>query len=241
MNKLSNNRSSIILVAIIIFLLLFALYYYVVLPKQQERDRLEQSVNAVQAEVTALQENINLLVNEQQYEETNMYAMRQKLPMNRMMQQLLLDIEEIEYVSDSKVLAISFNNYDSLVNASNLQDPNVVQPATEAAVAGEVAQGDESIENIEEPADVTETVPVSSVARETLPQELKMVTFNMNIEAPDRENIEDFVKELEGLERAMRIDSISYRLMGESDQLEEQLYDLTTAVVQVTTFFYEGE
>lgn len=238
MNKLSTNRSSFILVVIIILLLLFALYYYVVLPKQQEENRLQQSVNQVQTEVTALQENINVLVNDQQYVETNTYIMRQKVPADRMMQQLLLDIEEIEYVSDSKVLAINFNNYDSLVNASDIQDPSATQPAEETGEAAEeaTANGEEEAQ-----VDVTETVPVSSVAREALPAELKMVTFNMNVEAPDRTNIEMFVKELEELERVMRIDSISYNLMGESDQLEEQMYDLTTAVVQVTTFFYEGE
>lgn len=233
------NRSNLILIAVIILLLLFALYYYVVLPKQQERDQLQQSVNQVQAEVSALQENINLLVNNQQYVEENTYLMRQKLPPNRMMQQLLLDIEEIEYVSDSKVLAINFNNYDSLVNASNIQDPGATEPETD--VAGDVAEAE--TENVEEEAqvNVTETIPVSSVASEALPPELKMVTFNMNVEAPERKNIEEFVKELENLDRVMRIDSISYTLMGESDLLEEQLFDLTTAVIQVTTFFYEGE
>ncbi|MER2105716.1 MAG: potassium transporter [Solibacillus sp.] len=236
------NRSSILLIIIVILLLLFALYYYVILPKKQEEERLQQSVNQVQSEVTALQENIRILVEEQEYVEENTYAMRKKLPPNRMMQQLLLDIEEIEYVSESKVLAVNFNNYDAVVNASTLQDPNVQEVPAEADVAAD-GTAEENTDNVEsqERTDVTEEVPVSTVTRETLQAELKMVTFNMNVEAPDRKNIEAFVKELENLERVMRIDSISYNLLGESDLLEEQLYDLTTAVVQVTTFFYEGE
>ncbi|MER2189607.1 MAG: potassium transporter [Solibacillus sp.] len=236
------NCSSTLLLIIVILLLLFALYYYVILPKKQEEERLQQSVNQVQSDVTALQENIRILVEEQEYVEENTYAMRKKLPPNRMMQQLLLDIEEIEYLSESKVLAVNFNNYDSVVNASTLQDPNVQQVPAEADVVAD-GTAEENTDNVEsqEQTDVTEEVPVSTVTHETLPAELKMVTFNMNVEAPDRKNIEAFVKELENLERVMRIDSISYNLLGESDLLEEQLYDLTTAVVQVTTFFYEGE
>lgn len=237
MNKLTTSRSSVILVVVIILLLLFALYYYLILPKKQEEERLQQSVNQVQEEVTALQENIKVLVDEQQYREENTYAMRRKLPFERMMQQLLLAIEEIEYVADTKVLAINFNNYDSLVNASTLQDPTIEEAPTEMSGTEEAP---ESVEQ-EKQADVTENIPVSTVAREVLPAELKMITFNLNVEAPKRQNIEAFVKELEGLERVMRIDSINYTLMGEMEALEEQLYDLTTATIQVTTFFYEGE
>lgn len=229
------SRSSLLIIAMLVSLLIGAGYYYLILPKQQQEEAILQRIQQTQAEIAALEENINVLQEQDRYVAENMYVLRQKLPFDRMMKELLLAIEEIEYISNSKVLAVNFNNYDAPVNASVLEPP-VEEAATEEAPATE-----QSVEDQDEevPIDVTTSVPVSTISREALPEELKMVTFQMNVEAPDRRNIELFVQELENLARVMRIDSVSYNLMGERDLLEEQLYDLTSAVVQVTTFFYE--
>lgn len=239
MGKLSTSRySSTLLLSVLCLALVFALYYYVVLPKKDEEKQLQQSVNVLQTEVTDLQGRIALIQQQNVAALENTYALRKKVPQSRMMQELLLAIEEIEYVSDSKMLTVSFNNYDSLVMSSSLEDPSVADEVVVNDVQADAGTEEQGAGTTEVPV---EEVPVSSVMRENLPPELKMVTFSMNFEAPERENIEAFVKELEQLERVMRIDTINYNLLGEADMLAENPVDLTTATVQVTTFYYEGE
>lgn len=235
MNKLSGGKNSgILLVTALIAALLFAGYYYVVLPKKTEVEQVQQSVSRLQMGVSTLQDKIELIKQQEEYIATNIYGLRKKVPQNKMLLELLLNLEEIEYISRAKVLSVNFNNYDSLVLDSELGDPNPSVAPTDSQVddIGELT--------IEEQEIQSEQAPVSSISKGNLPAELKMITFNVNIETPSRKNLETFVKELELLERVMRIDTIDYTLAGEVDTFAENASDITTATIQVTTFYYEG-
>ena len=57
--KLSSSKNSgTILFAVLVAVLLFAVYYYIVLPKQEEVDMLESSVNSLRGEDSTLNEQI---------------------------------------------------------------------------------------------------------------------------------------------------------------------------------------
>lgn len=236
MNQLSGGKNSgLLLVSALVLALLFAIYYYVVQPKKEEVAHAESAVNQLQSDVSSLKEKIAVIEENRSKETVNLFALRQKVPQQRAMKELLLSIEEIEFVAQTRVLSLEFNNYDSLVVESTLEDPNKPEEketdqsnsGTEQAVPSE----EESTESV---------LPVSSITRETLPAELKMITFNVEIAAPDQTQIEQFLKEIESLERVMRIDAIHYELPGEEAALVEGQLDIVTADIQVTTFYYEG-
>ena len=66
-----------------------------------------------------------------------------------------------------------------------------------------------------------------------------MITFEIEVESPDYEQLQQFIREIEGLERVMHIDAIEYSLPGEEEMLTEEASPIVAASIQVTTFYFE--
>ncbi|WP_052130329.1 hypothetical protein [Ureibacillus sinduriensis] len=242
--KLSGNKNtSLLLLVALIAALLFAIFYYIVLPKKDNVQSLENSINALQTEIGALQAQIDSSTEESTSDVSNVFEIRQKLPQSRQIDQLLLNLEEIEFVSKTRITSIGFNSYDALVSESAivpLPEEETAEDAAEGQMDGaEVTDTEEAGEG-NETGETVET-PVSEIAAQTLPTELKLITFNLEIEAPDDQNIQVFIEEIENLKRIMHMDSISFTLLGEEGEFREEGNDTVTASIQVTTFYYEGE
>lgn len=203
-------------------LLLFVSYYYFVLPKKDDAKRLQDTVSSLQQEITHLQSQIAVKKSEESQVPENLFALQKKVPQNKDIVTLLLNMEEIELLSASKITGVQFNNYDALVSESGLQDPDTA------------AANSESNANQEE-------LPTSSIAKESLPTALQMVTFTIDFEAMSETRMTMFVKELESLERTVRIDQIDLRVPGEEDLVAEGPPKTISAKIQATTFYYEGE
>lgn len=77
------------------------------------------------------------------------------------------------------------------------------------------------------------------MSAEALPANLKLITFQLDIESPDDEQLQQFIKEIEALERVMHIDTIEYSLPGEEDTLMNDTSTSVSASIQVTTFYFE--
>ena len=244
MNKASSGKTTqLLLIIVLVAALLFAFYYYLVLPKKDERASAESKVSSLKDDVAKTKIAVKLLEAGQKAQAIDVYALRKKVPQTRAVDQLLLNIEQMEFVVGARIESISFNNYDSLVSSSPLQDPN--QVVTEE---GE----NKDATNTNAAADATNTVataeaspdtatPVSTISPDQLPAELKMLTLNISVEAPNYESLLRFILEVESLERVVRVDTISYTLPTEQDQLSADFSELVNATIQVTTFYYEGE
>ena len=239
--KLSSSKNSgPILIIILVGVLLFAIYYYVLLPKQDEADMMESSVNSLRSEISTLNGQIASIKEGQSNKSSNEFSLRKKLPDNREIDELLLNIEEIEYVSGSRIQSISFNNYDSLVSASSLTDPNAVTE-TEENAEGQMKENEEQIAETATTSENEEpvTTPVSTIAVESLPPNLKLISFNVDVESPNHDKLKQFIKEIERLERVMHIDTVGYNLPDEENTFAEDATDIVGASIQVTTFYYE--
>ena len=231
--QLSNGKNSgPLLVTALVMALLFAVYYYIVLPKQEEAEAKQSTVDSLNSEISTMKEQIALLEEGNSDAVDNEFTIRKKLPESREIDELLLSLEEIEYISDTRIVGVSFNNYDDLVSASGLADPNAtaeqnpVEETTDESAAEAVDQQEE-------------TIPVSTMSAESLPANLKLITFQIDIESLDDEQLQQFLKEIEGLERVMHIDTIEYSLPGEEDALLDDAPKVVSASIQVTTFYFE--
>lgn len=252
MNKLSSSKNTpILLAATLVLALLFAVYYYLVLPKKDEVSLKESNVATLQANISSLQAQIAQAEQDQKPNTTiDYYALRKKVPQSRAVDQLLLNIEEIEYVARTRVQSIGFNNYDSLVSASGLQDPNYVppventdpnaQPADQTQTDQTQTDGQTADQQQNQNGEVIVT-PVSTITPDQLPAELKMLTLSISVEAKDYDSLLTFIREIEKLERVVRVDTISYTLPGEEATYNPETSKIVTATIQVTTFYYEGE
>ncbi|MEO4053312.1 potassium transporter [Solibacillus sp. CAU 1738] len=242
MNKISSSKNSTtLLLSALIIALLFAVYYYVVMPKQNEVSAMQSSVSNLQSDVSGLQNQITAVSSEQEKGTPNQFALRKKVPQDRNLVELLLNLEEIEFVSDSRVLAIKFNNYDSLVAESQLQDPNQEESTEDASQS--TTENTDTVAVSAQTNDQQTTsgaLPVSSIAKESLPAELKMLTFSIDVEGPNAAKLEQFLKELETLERVMHVDMVDFALPGEENAFAEERSEGVAATIQVTTFYYEG-
>lgn len=233
----SGKNSGPLLVTALVLVLLFAVYYYVVLPKQDEAEIKQSTVDTLNSEISTMKEQIALIEGDNDGAVSNEFAVRKKLPESRKIDELLLSFEEIEYISNSRIVGISFNNYDSLVSASGLADPNANTEGNQMDDALEEAPVEGAAD---ESADQQgESIPVSTMSAEALPANLKLITFQLDIESPDDEQLQQFIKEIEALERVMHIDTIEYSLPGEEDTLMNDASTIVSASIQVTTFYFE--
>ena len=226
MNKLTSSKnSSIILLIALITAILFALYYYLLLPKLDEVKAKENHISQVQQEVTRINEKLAQLDKEQGQSTINILSLRQKLPATRAVEKILLDLAEIEEVAGTRIESLIVQNDEAAVRQS--EELNMVEQA-EAEVNGG--------QDTDKPS-----TPISSLSKDSLPANLKLITFILEVGALDFNSLESFLQELEQLERVMKTDAIEIKLPGEQDQLEKNA-DLTLmATVQVTTFYYEEE
>ena len=226
MNKLTSSKnSSIILLIALITAILFALYYYLLLPKLDEVKAKENHISQVQQEVTRINEKLAQLDKEQGQPTINILSLRQKLPATRAVEKILLDLAEIEEVAGTRIESLTVQNDEAAVRQS--EELNMVEQA-EAEVNGG--------QDTDKPS-----TPISSLSKDSLPANLKLITFILEVGALDFNSLESFLQELEQLERVMKTDAIEIKLPGEQDQLEKNA-DLTLmATVQVTTFYYEEE
>lgn len=248
MKRSMSKNSTPLLLSVLVLVLLFALFYYIVKPKMDEASALASNVDTLESEVSSLQEQIALAQAEQEKEISNEFAIRKLLPDNREIDELLLNFEEIEFVTGTRINSIAFNEYDTLVSGSTLKDPNHKEEAE-----GEIADSAESNEGQNEPEendtennaassneDNSEVAPpVTTIATETLPQNLRLLTYSIDIEAPDAEKLLLFIKEVERLERVMHVDMISYSLPGEEDEDTAEELETVSITLQVTTFYFE--
>lgn len=236
MNSISSSKNGTLLIVIALAMaLLFAMYYYVVKPKQDEEQMIRSEINSLHTEIAAIEETIATNQSQQSQTNENEFALRKKVPDNREIDELILSIEEMQYVTDSRIQSIDFNNYDALVSSSGLQDP-LSTPETEEGAVSDLTQ---SAIDQTEGTEASEELPVSTIAVETLPPSLKLVTFNINVAAPNDVNLLQFIEEIEKKERVMRIDIIDFALPGEEDKFTEEASEIVTADIQVTTFYYE--
>lgn len=236
----SNKNSTILLLTALIAAILFALYYYLLTPKLEEVEVKESTVQTLEHEINTIQEQKKLVNREQQSQGQSPFALQKKVPPTRSIEDIIRSIEEIEAVTGTRVEAIDFNNYDELVMNANIQgltSDEQENPAETTTESEEVPQEGQVVEDSEE----DELLPTTAINKESLPEELKLVTFSMDVAALKVTGILEFLKELEAIERVMKIDLIDFELAGEEATFNEELDTTIKATVQVTTFYYEEQ
>lgn len=224
---LNSKKSGILLLVLLIASLLFALYYYVILPKKDEVRAKEASIQSLQTEIKSLEQSLTSFDEQLEVPMQETLEMQKKVPSVRAVEQVLRDMVEIEEVTGTRMESLTFNNYDEPVANANVDQTNTVAEA-------EAKVNEENQEN-------TETPPVSTIAQENIPPELKLVTFTFDIGALTFDSMVTFLKEVEKLERVMKIDTINMTIPGEQEKLDKEADNTIKATVQITTFYYEGQ
>lgn len=238
----SSKNSTILILTALIAAILFALYYYIVTPKLEEVDAKESSNIALQQEVSTIQEQIALIEKNGKSNRTSSLTLRKKVPQTRAIDEVIRNIEEIEVVTGTRVEAMDFNNYDSLVMESAITDPNSTNSEEQADTQQSTTEADEqTVAKNDETPEVKDKIPTATLNKDSLPKELKLVTFDIEVVALDNKAMVEFIKEIEKIDRVMKIDAIDFTLTGEETKFQEDADTTLKATIQVTTFYYEGQ
>ncbi|WP_203246787.1 hypothetical protein [Sporosarcina beigongshangi] len=234
----SDKKTGLLLLGLLTVALLAAVYYYLVNPLSEEKQRKEVNISSLHSEIDTMQGQIAVQGTEETSEES-LFLLRKKLPGNRELDKLIRSIQEIEFVSDSQIEAITFNNYDETVAESNLivPDTEVDSENIDEASSEQSEEGQSDVDSDDRQVEM----PVSPVADTSLPEQLKLLTFSIDVKTKNFEALQHFLKEVEGLERIVRIDAVEFSLPGEEQEFNIESTDSIGATVQLTTFFYLGE
>jgi type IV pilus assembly protein PilO len=231
------------LLGLIAFLLVGVAYYYVILPKGEEETRIKYAIQELKIENNELENQVAVL-SVVDTDDANEYDLRKKLPVSRELDKLLHTIQEVELMSESKIVSISFNNYDAEVSQT-ITNPEVeekVEESTEesAEEADETESDQEKeVESEDEETDVELVKPITPIDISLLPEELKLISLNIELKVLDYDHLLKFLHEIEGLDRVVRIDEVNFYQPGELELAQEEPDKRLDVTVQLTTFFSE--
>lgn len=147
------------------------------------------------------------------------------LPVKPLQEQVILDLEKAETLSNSKISSMGFTK-DADVNTAaeqvNVQTTNGQQPTTDAS-ANQAAATEQQPANGQQPAQA------QTVA-------LKKLTVSLSVESPTYKDFEKFIETLESLQRIVVVESISYSGGQEITSLDQEAKPLTYSLT-VSTFY----
>lgn len=232
MNNLfhENKRSALLLLGLV-FLLVIVLYFLLVQPLTKELDLTETQLESTEEEVATLQNEIS--VGENHVDERDIERLRyaDQMPLSPELEEIILMLEEIGSVSNSGIETVDFI-YDGTLPENTIED-------------GESEEIDDTEENLETSKEetseeITKEGTDSVIDLEEKPENLHVITVNMNVSSPDYEHYRTLIKEIEKQERMMMVSSMEFEKPAESElQFDKNPDESITANIEITTFYYE--
>jgi type IV pilus assembly protein PilO len=202
---------------VLVLFLIFGAVWFFYLPVKYQKESVQMEIQTETQLMKALDSKIGS-IKQDSFE--NSSSLQQKVPVKPMTQQLLIDLQKAEIVSDSLITSIEF---------------------TEGALALPVT-GETTGTSIDEPAESTndETTannPDAPVV--SLPQGLQKLTATMSVEAKSYFEIEEFIKKLEELHRIVEVEQISFSGPPEIQQYQDEVDNIQLNIV-VSAFYLPG-
>ncbi|WP_404458816.1 pilus assembly protein PilO [Sutcliffiella horikoshii] len=167
---------------------------------QQEKAIEEQLIQVLEQQEETAQANGNTTV-----------ELQRKIPVTPFLEQLILELEKAEVLSDSTIVNMSFGEGEFIPASTTLEEYETMH--------------DEEDETVQE-----ETY---------LPEGLKKVTVNLSVESETYEDLSTFLTSLESLTRITQIESVSFTGQPEVTSTEQELQPLTYSVT--LSAFYHPE
>jgi type IV pilus assembly protein PilO len=205
--RFSKRQAVMLLLLFVAFAAIFAgLYFYLLYPRYQEIEQLTNTVinekkilAAIKAEAAKQQEGLP----------ESAVVLQKKIPTKPLAEQLLLDLEKAEVVSNSLISSISFSEGEN-------------------AAAG----GEETGKTETNAAPAKKQSPTAA-----LPDGLKKVTVQLTVQSPTYYQLERFLQTLEDLERIVSVEKLSFAGNPELTSVDTEVNPLTYSLT-VSAFYY---
>ncbi|WP_339214324.1 hypothetical protein [Ornithinibacillus sp. FSL M8-0202] len=228
MNSLFHeNKQSFLLLLTLLFILLTVVYFFFYLPMNQELKSKENNLELVEKEVSTLQSEV-MKLEEGNQAGVEPYMQAEKLPQDPELEKLILTLQEIEFISDSRIDNINFTYGGSETLRTDVEDE--VEAESESEPEPEIQ--DEEQEEMEQVESVMDFA--------NKPDNVEVISVSMAVNSPDYEHFQQFLNQIEKQERFMTVSSLHFQKPAERELLlEGDSFQTITANVTITTFYYQ--
>ncbi|URM33944.1 pilus assembly protein PilO [Cytobacillus firmus] len=214
MNREISKKQLVYVLLALIFIsgIGFGSYYLFIKPVNEKMDRKQSELQMATQQLTIIENNLQQL-NEQTVLST--VELQKQVPVKRLLDQLLLDIEKSEIISDVNIIEMKMNGTES-DEEIDLSEEEEHQPQEENS-------------ETEDSKEISETDPL---IEEKLPNGIKKVSIVLNGQADTYFEMESFIKNLLDLKRVLKVESLKYTGFDEivSVMQEDQMVEFELAI-----------
>lgn len=180
---------------LIILIVTLALYFFMLRPIQQETASVMKQQDAKEKILESMK---NKQSEENILEEIEAMNLQKQLPSEGREEELILDFDKAQVMSDSRINNISFET----------------EEAPEESEQEEQPEGEDNEDNQNASEEREELL--------TLPEGVHKITMDLSVEADDYESLEGFLSTIEGLERLIIIEGLSFTGTAETTTVPQQ-------------------
>ncbi|PEQ96779.1 hypothetical protein CN481_01160 [Bacillus sp. AFS006103] len=192
-----SKRDSIIIgfVALLVVIILVYAQFFKLAPLKSDLGMKQQSLESEQ--------KLLEIASQKKAEDTKKTSedtkeLQKKLPVEPLQEQLILDLEKAENLSNSKISSMSFSKDADVTTAA---DPASTETATSQQTTENQTPVNQATTNQDTAAQQAAASQVNG---------MKKLTVSLSVESPSYEELEKFVGTLESLKRIIVVESISY-------------------------------
>ncbi|WP_262380690.1 pilus assembly protein PilO [Bacillus infantis] len=175
-------------------------YYIFALPLHDQLSRKQNELQMANQQLAIVESNLT-----QTNEKTILTTMelQKQVPVKRLLDQLLLDIEKAEVISASNILELRLDGTEADEEVDLLETASAEEP---------VGEGEET--------DSTEAAAV--VGEEQLPNGIRQITLSLGGEAETYFELERFIESLESLKRIVKVEALNFTGLDEIYSVEQE-------------------
>ncbi|WP_456278113.1 LysM peptidoglycan-binding domain-containing protein [Bacillus sp. AK128] len=230
--QFSSKQIKILIFSLVVIVLSYTGIYLLFSSKwDSETTLLNSSLKVEEQQTSILEEKLNAS-QEQTLESTN--TLQQKIPVDPLVEQLILDLEKAETVSNSFISSMSFTD-GSFTQSSSLEQYQqfLAKDQARSGTSDALTEEGEETENSEQTEVVEET------EEQLTPLGLEQVEVSLNVESPNFFDMKTFLNSIESLTRIVRVDSLSFAGLPELTSLDQTISTLKYTVV-ISTYYFPG-
>jgi type IV pilus assembly protein PilO len=216
-----SKRQSLIIGIVALLVVLFLVYaqFFKLAPLKSDLGIKQQTLESEQ--------KLLEIVSQKKAEDTKKTTedtkeLQKKLPVKPLQEQLILDLEKAENLSNSKISSMGFSKDADVTLAAdpaNAENANAQQTTENQAATTTSTQ--------EAAGQQTTSTPTSG---------MKKMTISLSVESPSYEELEKFIETLESLKRIIVVESISYSGGEEITSLAQEHQPLTYSLT-ISAFY----
>ena len=228
------NRNTFLLLFVLLFILVLSVYFFLYRPLAAELQHEEKQEQVLKDEVAILDERLSTIPGnvEESTKDLEYLRLKDQLPTLPELDEFLLTLNEIELISNSRINEMTFGYQGELPERGSIGDEKGIEDVT-----------DEFTEAVDESMEGEEfSEPELILEMEEMPIGLESIIVTIDVQSPDYEHFQLFLKEIENQERMMVVSSLEFDKPTESEIVFAENPDETIlARIVVMTFYYDNE